>query len=341
MIIQLITLLSSALIQFGAVGFFPLNVIPYNQSFLDNSVWNPSFSEPLEQYYNDDSVICIYSTQKVYGYDTLRVVVANDNTDSHIDISGFNEDTQSIDITFTDVTIYYFTNSNFVPGISADFTNQNWSTNLAFGSSELGDFQRRVFYWNPVFTPCRYGENLLLWSSKNTEHLPPTDLDPSGKNDKPVNETILDGPDNNNFIQNSLNYISNFLNGIYNKVVEGFNGVFYYLHYYTYVPSADEIVYAFNNSLLGQNLHLFGDVETSFRDNFIITTPDNFVINFSFPFMNKNIPFTMDFNGIFGAVLMSRVRKIITAFIYVSVVFMLIHDIPHTIQGLNGFGGGK
>lgn len=183
----------------------------------------------------------------------------------------------------------------------------------------------------------------------------PSNLDFTGHSNVTVSNSNIT-TENGNIIQNILGKMNNAINSLGNIVANGFNGVYSLLgqinnnigsvfgnlfskiSYILYIPSADEIVTTFNGSLLGQNLHLFSDVENSVRDNLIITTPDNFVINFSFMFFGTNIPFVLDMNGLFGSVLMSRLRSILTAFIYVGCVLLVIHELPHTVQGLNGFG---
>lgn len=366
MMIQFITLIISLIIQFGTVS--PFNMVDLNaenEYYIDDvkarissnyAGWN-SMSDCLSV--PNERWVVIMGAQ-LWGSTRNQVTVLCPLEDIGGGSSSISCSAYSTTDDFVDSVTFNF--NNYVQFFTVDsYINNPYLDGFrtySFGSSSAYS----LLYCN---TPIYYNDTLVVDSFVLPDipsfdgHYEPTvapeNLDFTGHSNVTVSNSNIT-TENGNIIQNILGKMNNAINSLGNIVSSGFNGVFSLLgqvnnnigsvfgnlfgkiSYILYIPSADEIITTFNNSLLGQNMHLFSDVENSVRDNIIITTPDNFVINFSFMFFGANIPFVLDLNGLFGSVLMSRLRSILTAFIYVGCVLLVIHELPHTVQGLNGFG---
>lgn len=360
MMIQIITLIISLIIQFGTV--FPIDYTGVNDQYAD--ITDRLYNDVVSRGFSFDKKYCLIvgeTSNFGAGYEVFVPLEVLNSSNSTISAT-YRNDYHINTINTGWIRFKYGSSFNFLFGGYNEVANSLSFDLLGVGISENG--AGKLLY-NEYYVLSYNDVDSFSFSSPLPPlpsfdgHYEPTDapenLDFAGHSNVNITTSNIT-TENGNIIQNILGKMNNAINSLGNIVASGFNGVYSLLgqinnnigsvfgnlfgkiSYILYIPSADEIIATFNSSLLGQNLHLFGDVENSVRDNLIITTPDNFVINFSFMFFGNNIPFVLDMNGLFGSVLMSRLRSILTAFIYVGCVLLVIHELPHTIQGLNGFG---
>lgn len=356
MIIQFITLIISLFVQFGS--FY---ITPYNDVFVSNLEACKSFMRSQGGWQSTyGNVSNDFFVGKKSGNNFIfffpREVAESNYSSSYsvlsVDDYGFNVHfSEWVQITWSGSsnTYVWLNNNNNIRFNYPTDVNNIVSDDIIYSGSDN-------FYYNDNYL-ITITQQLPPKNDFDGHYEPtvaPENLDFTGHSNVTISNSSIT-TENGNITQNILGKMNNAINSLGNIVANGFNGVYSLLgqinnnigsvfgnlfgkiSYILYIPSADEIFTTFNGSLLGQNLHLFSDVENSVRDNLIITTPDNFVINFSFMFFGTNIPFVLDMNGLFGSVLMSRLRSILTAFIYVGCVLLVIYELPHTVQGLNGF----
>lgn len=340
MIIHLITILCSLCIQFVAIDF-PIDYSVVNSQY--QSIYDACISNigGLDSKYG---ILIDRSGGAGTSYGFFYPVETIDGGNSIISVS--NRTSTNINI----ITVNWYRwlcNSDGYPISGPAIVNIG-----TVGFVDDGNFtQFENIVYNSYYALPFDGVDTFYFS-KNNEHLPPTDLDPSGKNDKPVDDTVLQSP-GTSFTNNGLNSIFNLLNGVYNNIVSGFNGVFYYFqdiggiisdgfgalgdsifsaigNFFAF-PSSDELSAFFNDTkIVGDLYNTFSAQYNLFNDfyyDWTINNNDDFVIDLQFQFLSQTVGGSFSMRQIFGNSLKS-VRDVTSVFIYLGSALFVLRAFP-------------